>query len=310
MDQTQPLARIAVDIGGTFTDVALETSQGGERNFITAKTPTTPQDPVEGAITGVRLALNESDIRPEQVSGFIHGTTLATNALIEKKGATVGVITTKGFRDVLEIAYERRYNQYDVFLDKPDMLVPRERCYTVDERITADGEIHIPLDETSLEPVLAAIDAAGVESIAICLLHAYANPIHEQRLAELISEQRPDLSISLSSEVSPEVREFDRMCTTVANAYIRPLMQSYLTKLESSLAAEGITCPLFIMTSSGGMTTLETAGKFPIRLVESGPAGGAILAAQVAKDLGLDKVVSFDMGGTCLLYTSPSPRDS
>ncbi|MEM8860942.1 MAG: hydantoinase/oxoprolinase family protein, partial [Chloroflexota bacterium] len=298
MDQQQTLARIAVDIGGTFTDVALETNRNGKRGFITAKTPTTPQDPVEGAITGVQLALEQSAIRPDQVSSFIHGTTLATNALIEKKGAMVGVITTKGFRDVLEIAYERRYNQYDVFLDKPDMLVPRERCYTVDERITADGAVHIPLNEASLEPVLAQIDAAGVTSVAICLLHAYANPIHEQKLAELILAKRPDLSLSLSSEVSPEVREFDRMCTTVANAYIRPLMQTYLTKLEQSLAAEGITCPIFIMTSSGGMTTLETAGKFPIRLVESGPSGGAILAAQVAKDLGLNKVVSFDMGGT------------
>ncbi len=295
---SQNAVRIAVDIGGTFTDVALEISGGAEPHFITAKTPTTPLDPVLGAMTGVRLALEKAQVTPYEVKTFIHGTTLATNALIEKKGAQVGVITTQGFRDILEIAYERRYNQYDVFLDKPDMLVPRERCFTVKERMTSSGDIHIPFDESSLEAILPEIDVAEVTSLAVCLLHSYANPTHEQQLAELLKAKRPNLSISLSSEVSPEAREYDRLCTTVANAYIRPLMETYLHKLANALTQEGITCPIFIMTSSGGMTTLETAGRFPIRLVESGPSGGAILAAQVAESLSLDKVISFDMGGT------------
>ncbi|MEM7114303.1 MAG: hydantoinase B/oxoprolinase family protein [Chloroflexota bacterium] len=303
MRKEEQTVRVAVDIGGTFTDVALEIKaleihNGADTHFVTAKTPTTPTDPVVGALTGVRLALADANVEPAQVASFIHGTTLATNALIERKGATVGVITTEGFRDILEIAYERRYDQYDVFLDKPDMLVPRERCFTIKERMTATGEVLMPLDEASLESILAQIDAANVQSVAICLLHAYANPAHERQLAQLLQQERPELSISLSSEVSPEIREYDRLCTTVANAYIRPLMQSYLTNLEQALAVEGFDCPIFIMTSSGGMTTLETAGRYPIRLVESGPSGGAILAAQVAQSLSLEKVISFDMGGT------------
>ncbi len=291
-------ARVAVDIGGTFTDVAVEIETDAGRDFVTSKTTTTPSDPVVGALDGVRLALQQAEIEPAQVTTFIHGTTLATNALIERKGATVAVITTEGFRDILEIAYERRYNQYDLFLDKPDMLVPRERCFTVQERLNAAGEVLIPFDEASAEPLLAELDAAEVHSVAICLLHAYANPSHEQQLAQWLQQKRPHLSISLSSEVSPEAREYDRLCTTVANAYIRPLMQAYMGQLATALADEGFDCPIYIMTSSGGMTTVETAGRYPIRLVESGPSGGAILAAQVAADLDLERVISFDMGGT------------
>ncbi len=292
-----PAPRIAVDIGGTFTDVALDLP-GSPGRFVTAKTPTTPADPVIGAMDGVRLALDQAGIDANLVGGFIHGTTLATNALIERKGATVGVITTAGFRDILEIAYERRYNQYDIFLDKPEMLVPRERCLTVLERMNARGEVLEPLDEAAIDGILASFADQGVESIAVCLLHAYANPAHERRLAELIAARRPDLPVSLSSEVSPEAREYDRLSTTVANAYIRPLMQAYLEGLDAALTRDGFACPLYIMTSSGGMTTLETAVRFPIRLVESGPSGGAILAARVAETCGLDQVVSFDVGGT------------
>lgn len=294
---TNETVRIAVDIGGTFTDVALE-QRSGSSHFVTAKTPTTPANPVVGAITAVRLALEKASVAPLAVSTFIHGTTLATNALIEKKGALVGVITTAGFRDILEIAYERRYNQYDIFIDKPDTLVPRERCYTIKERMMASGEVLTPLDESGLDAILADFDRQGIESVAVCLLHAYANPAHEQRLAELIAQKRPDLFVSLSSAVSPEAREYDRLCTTVANAYVRPLMETYLLGLAAALQAEGIECPLFMMTSGGGMTTLETAIRFPIRLVESGPSGGAILAANVAQNCGLDQVISFDMGGT------------
>ena len=294
---TNEIVRIAVDIGGTFTDVALE-RRSESCHFTTAKTPTTPANPVLGAITAVRLALEKANVVPSAVSTFIHGTTLATNALIEKKGAQVAVITTAGFRDILEIAYERRYNQYDIFIDKPDRLVPRERCYTIKERMMASGDVLTPLDESRLDAILADFDRQGIQSVAVCLLHAYANPAHEQRLAELIQQKRPKLFVSLSSAVSPEAREYDRLCTTVANAYVRPLMQTYLLELATALQVEGVDCPLFMMTSGGGMTTLETAIRFPIRLVESGPSGGAILAANVAQSVGLKQVISFDMGGT------------
>ncbi len=291
---TRSGSRLAVDVGGTFTDIALE----GPSGIITTKTPTTPGDPAEAVITGIRLTLERAALLASQVSTVIHGTTLATNALIERKGARVGAVTTKGFRDVLEIAYERRYDQYDIFVDKPDMLAPRERCYTVAERIGADGEVLSALDEAGVEALAEALARDGVESLAIGLLHSYANDTHEQRLREVLQRLLPDLWISLSSEVSPEIREYDRLSTTLANAYIEPMMAGYLKNLEARLQAEGLACPLFIMTSGGGMTTLDTAVRFPIRLVESGPSGGAILAAAIARSCGLDQVVSFDMGGT------------
>lgn len=289
-------AKIAVDIGGTFTDVALQLGAGAS-SFITAKTLTT-QDPVKGAMHAVSLALDKAKLSPDHIASFIHGTTLATNALIERKGAKVGVITTEGFRDILEIAYERRYDQYNLLLDKPDMLVPRERCFVIPERMSATGTVLLQLKEDHLDEILAGFEREGVESVAICLLHSYANPSHELRIAQLISQKRPHLFVSLSCEVSPEAREYDRLCTTVANAYIRPMMETYLKRLATVLQDDGFDCPLFIITSGGGMTTLETATRFPIRLVESGPSGGAILAAKVAHKCGLNQVVSFDMGGT------------
>jgi N-methylhydantoinase A len=290
-------ARLAVDIGGTFTDVAVSVGLDPQQ-IHTAKTLTTTHDPVHGTLEGVRLALQRAGLSASDIGVFVHGTTLATNALIEKKGAEVAVVTTQGFRDILEIAYERRYDQYDLFLDKPDLLVPRDRCFTVPERLRASGEVLEPLDESSVPGLIDKIDRSGATSIAICLLHAYANARHEICLRELISAHRPELTITLSSEVSPEIREFDRMCTAVANAYIGPLMARYLNDLEQALRSEGCRCPLFMMTSGGGMTTFETAVQFPIRLVESGPSGGAILAASIARRAGRDSVVAFDMGGT------------
>ncbi len=286
--------RLAVDIGGTFTDIAIEVNGSIE----TAKTLTTPARPVQGVVTGIGYALEQTGLEPAVFGSVIHGTTLATNALIERRGATVGVIATEGFRDILEIGYERRYDQYNINIDKHDMIVPRDRVFSVRERIDVSGSEHLPLDE---DTVLAAIEvglAAGVESFAVCLIHSYKDAKHEQRVRQLIEKHAPGVSVSLSAEVSPEVREFDRLCTTVCNAYIKPLMESYLRELESELTTRGFLCPLFIMTSGGGITTLETAMAFPIRLVESGPSGGAIMAAKVAKERGLDSVVSFDMGGT------------
>ncbi len=295
MSQATPL-RLAIDIGGTFTDSVL--LAGRDEVLGSTKTLTTHGDPALGALEGAQRLMRQAGRDFDEITGFVHGTTLATNALIERRGAEVATITTAGFRDILEIAYERRYSQYDIDLVKPDLIVPRDRAFTVPERMSVDGEVLLPLDETAIEPLVAQIDAAGVEALAICLLHAYANPQHEQRLMDLILERRPNLTIALSSEVSPEAREFDRLCTTLANAYIQPLMQRYLEAFAACFVEAGVGCPILMMTAGGGMTTLATAARFPIRLVESGPAGGAILAAQIAAESGLGKVLSFDMGGT------------
>lgn len=288
--------RLAVDIGGTFTDTVL--MDGGHNVIASTKTPTTPNDPTQGALAGVEQVLSDAGAKMSDIAGFVHGTTLATNALIERRGTTTAVITTEGFRDILEIAYERRYSQYDINITKPDLLVPRSRCFTVPERMLADGSVHQALNLNSLPNLLQQLDACGAGAVAICLLHAYANPAHEQQLRQAIAAERPDLAISISSDISPEAREFERMCTTVANAYVQPMMARYLMSLKAQLAQRGLRCPVLMMTSGGGMTTLETAAIHPIRLVESGPAGGALLAAQVAAELGEDAVLSFDMGGT------------
>ncbi len=286
--------RLAVDIGGTFTDIAIEIGSG----IKTAKTLTTPDDPVRGVLAGIGYALEQVSLKPEGFGSVIHGTTLATNALIERSGAKVGAIATAGFRDILEIGYERRYDQYDINLEKQDMIVPRDRVYAVRERTEVSGAVRRPLDAASVEAAIDAALASGVESLAVCLLHSYRNPAHEQLVRDAIARRAPGLSVSLSSEVSPEVREYDRLCTTVSNAYIKPLMAGYLGALEGALKDMGFRCPLFIMTSGGGITTLETAMAYPIRLVESGPSGGAILASKVAAERGLADVLSFDMGGT------------
>ena len=300
---------MGVDVGGTFTDIALS---AGER-IHTAKALTTPERPVEGVLEGIGYALDAAGLDSAAFRSVIHGTTLATNALIERRGAKVGVITTDGFRDILEIGYERRYDQYDINIGQPDRIVPRDRMFGVRERINASGEVIEALDEASLALAIGRLLDDGVESVAVCLLHSYQNPIHEQRVRERLGELAPGLPVSLSAEVSPEVREFDRLCTTVCNAYIKPLMASYLGELETALAGRGFECPLFVITSGGGITTPETAMRFPIRLVESGPSGGAILAARVAAQRDIADVLSFDMGGTtakvCLIEDA-RPRSS
>ena len=290
-------ARLAVDIGGTFTDIAIEMGDSGSELF-TCKVLTTTRAPEEGVFEGVRRALGETGLSPGDFSLVIHGTTLATNAIIERKGARAAMIVTAGFRDAIEIGTESRFEQYDIFMDKPPPLVPRERRFDIEERIDARGNVLIPLDEDAVGALAGELAQADVESVAVGLLHAYAEPRHEQRIGEILSAALPDLSISLSSEVSPEIREYERWSTTAANAYIQPLMASYIARLEDSLKEMGFACPLYLITSGGGLTTPATARRFPIRLVESGPAGGAILAARVAVECGLDRVLSFDMGGT------------
>ncbi len=304
-------ARIAVDIGGTFTDVVLE--HGDSR--VTVKVLTTSDAPDEGVIAGVRDVLERSPVDPSRVGLVIHGTTLATNAILERKGARTALITTDGFRDVLEVGYESRYNQYDIMIEKPRPLVPRERRLTVRERIDVNGRVLDPIDENGIATLIPDLERLKAESVAVGFLHSYANPAHEAKVREMISQALPELSVTLSSEACPEVREYERFSTAVANAYVRPLMESYLARLKGRLESLGLRCPVLMMTSGGGLTTLETAMRFPIRLVESGPAGGAILASHIAAQLGLDRVISFDMGGTtakiCLIedYQPRSARE-
>lgn len=288
--------RLAIDIGGTFTDTVLIDAQ--DAILATAKTPTTPANPTLGALEGGERVLAEAGGTWSQVEGFIHGTTLATNALIERRGAVVATVTTAGFRDILEIGYERRYSQYDINLVKPDLIVPRARAFTIAGRMTASGDDIEPLDEGAVAELANDLASSGADAVAICLMHAYANPAHEIRLREILHQALPNIVISLSHEVSPEAREFDRLCTTIANAYIQPLMARYLADFQTQFAQNGLLCPILMMTAGGGMTTIDTAARLPIRLVESGPAGGAILAARIAAEVGESEVLSFDMGGT------------
>ncbi len=287
-------ARLAVDIGGTFTDLAVE--REGRR--WTAKVLTTPAAPEQGVLDGTRAVLSQSGLAPADIALVIHGTTLATNAVIERKGARTALLTTEGFRDVLALGNESRYDQYDLNIELPQPLVPRRWRLPVPERLDNTGRVLRPLDEAAVARQVAFLRAEGVESVAIGFLHAFVNPAHERRAAEIVGRLWPEVPVSLSSEVSPEMREWERFSTTVANAYVQPLMARYLRRLESGLREMGLGCPLFLMLSGGGLTTLETAARFPIRLVESGPAGGAIFSAHVARQRGLDRVLSFDMGGT------------
>ena len=311
MSNPEARYRIGVDVGGTFTDIVLEYGD----TLTTAKVLTTPDAPDDAVLTGVDDVLARAGADPGAVGLLIHGTTLATNAIIERKGALTALVTTEGFRDVLDIGYESRYDQYDIMIEKPSALVPRERRLVVPERVDINGRVLKPLDEAAVEAVAGVLARLGVASVGIGFLHSYANPAHERRAREIIAAALPDVSITLSSEACPEVREYERFCTTAANAYVQPLMASYLGRLRTRFGARGLTCPVLLMTSGGGLASLDAAIRFPIRLVESGPAGGAILATRIAAEMGLDKVISFDMGGTtakiCLIndYTPQTARE-
>jgi N-methylhydantoinase A len=288
-------ARLGVDIGGTFTDVALETDGG----WFSTKVLTTAKAPERAVIEAVGLVLKDAGLSPRDLGLVIHGTTLATNALIERKGALTAFLTTQGFRDTVQIATEGRFDVYDVNLDLPEPLVPRHLRLEVTERVSARGEALVKLDEAGLNRLIEReLKPRGIESVAVGFLHAYANPAHEKRVRAILNKRLPGAGVSLSSEVSPEMREYERFSTTCANAYVQPLIAGYLKRLESELARLGVACPLFLMQSGGGLTTIETAMRFPVRLVESGPAGGAIFSGHLARRMGLDRVLSFDMGGT------------
>ena len=288
------MARVSADIGGTFTDIVIE---DGESRW-TTKVLTTPRAPEQAVVEGTRALLAEAGLRFADLSLFVHGTTLATNALIERKGAKTALVATGGFRDVLQIADEGRYDQYDLQIEKPVPLVPRSWRFTVPERIDVNGSVRIPLDEAAVRTVAAALRDEGVASVAVAFLHAYVNDAHERRVREILLAEYPDLWVTLSSEAAPEIREYERTSTAVANAYVQPLMAGYLGRLQDAFAREGSTAPIHLMTSGGSLASLHTASRFPIRLVESGPAGGAILAARIAAERGEKRVLSFDMGGT------------
>jgi len=301
--------KLAADIGGTFTDIVLEAG----RQRWSGKVLTTTQAPELGVIEGIGLVLEQSGMNPADIGVFIHGTTLATNALIERKGARTAFVTTRGFRDILEQGYEKRFDHYDLMIDRSVPLVPRTLRFTVEERLSADGDVLQPLDESALQELARQLRGENVKAVAIGFLHAYAHDGHERRVREILSAALPkDVTICISSEVAPEIREFERFSTVVANAYVRPLMAGYLHRLRDQLRDMKMDCPLFLMMSGGGLTTLETAARFPIRLVESGPAGGAILASEIAAECALPEVVSFDMGGTtakiCLLTNGEPER--
>ncbi len=284
--------RLAVDIGGTFTDLALE--HGGRR--FTAKTLTTQAAPELGTLQGIALILRDAGLAPGDVGLLVHGTTLATNAIIERKGAVTALVTTAGFRDVLAMGNESRYDQYDLNIRLPEPLVPRHLRLPVPERMEVTGRVLLPLDEAAVRALIPRLREHAVTSVAVGFLHSFTNPAHEQRAGEILRDA--GFAVSLSCEVSPEMREWERFSTAAANAYVQPLMQGYLRRLEAALHGMGLHAPMFLMLSGGGLTTVDTACRFPIRLVESGPAGGAIFAASLARAAGLQRVLSFDMGGT------------
>ena len=286
--------RFAADIGGTFTDVVLD------KNGLvhSKKLLTTYDDPANAVISGLDQLMSEAALEAKDIELVLHGTTLATNALIERSGAKTALLTTEGHRDVLEMAFENRFEQYDVDIDRRPPLIDRSLRIGIRQRHASDGEEIIPLDQEQLVSSVRWLSEQGVASYAVGYLHSYANPSHEIRTLEIIKDLVPEASVSLSSTVCPEIREYERLSTTSANAYIKPLMEEYLESLELQLRSRGVTCPLLLMTSGGGLTTLDTAKIYPIRLVESGPAGGAILAEQLSKELNEPSLVSFDMGGT------------
>ncbi len=287
-------ARIGVDIGGTFTDVVLEVGD----NRYTVKIMTTSDEPATACMYGIEEVLNQAEIDADAVDLIIHGTTLATNAIIERKGSTTSLVTTEGFRDTLQMGTEGRPEQYDINIVQPLPLVPRSRRFTVAERLNSRGEVLIPLTEKALGALLPSLDSAGTESLAIAFIHSYINPQHEQFARNYFATQRPDWLITISYETSPEFREFERFSTACANAYVRPIMARYLSNFETRLKASGFNCPLLLMLSSGGLTTVDIAKEFPVRLVESGPSGGAIFACQLAVQHNISKAIAFDLGGT------------
>lgn len=288
----QPTVRVGVDIGGTFTDFVFIDERTGETRL--EKTPTTPRDLWEAIARGLR----KGDVDLREVSMFIHGTTIGLNAFLEKKGRKTGLITTRGFRDVYEIGRHNRIEMYDLFYRKPGPLIPRDLRLEVSERMDFRGNVLVPLREEDVLDCIRAFRSAGVESVAVCLLHSYANPDHEIRVGEILAREFPEAAVSLSHALAREWREYERTSTTAINAYIMPTVSSYLSRIEESLAELGYRRHFYVNKSSGGIMSVDSAKVKPVHTIMSGPAGGAISAAYVGKLAGYDNVISFDMGGT------------
>ncbi len=286
--------RVGVDIGGTFTDVAMEVGI----TLHSIKVLTDYSYPENAIVKGIRQVAEVAGVELSEIDTIIHGTTLATNALIERRGARTAFITTRGFRDVIEMRTESRFEQYDLDIVLPAPLVPRNERFVIDERIGADGSVLKALDLAEVDALCDRIIAAGYDSVAIGFIHSYLNGAHEKAVRERLLAKKADMSVSISSEVSPQMREFQRFNTVCANAFVKPLMASYLNRLVGRLTEEGTRCPVFMIHSGGGIISVESAIEFPVRLLESGPAGGAIFAAHIASSYGLDHVLSYDMGGT------------
>ena len=287
--------RIGADVGGTFTDIVIAFVDGG---YSSTKVLTTHGAPEIGILDGISRMVDQEGVSLTDVEQIIHGTTLATNALIERRGAKTALVTTEGFRDVIETRTESRFEQYDLNIVLPSPLIERADRHVVSERLNARGEVLVPFDEDGARALVERIGEAGYESVAVGFIHSYVNPINEQRFRDLLLADLPDIACSISSDVSPQMREFERFNTVCANAYVQPLMASYLVRLRDELATRGATCPLHLIHSGGGLMSVDSAAAFPVRLVESGPAGGAIFAADLAKRYGRDRVLSYDMGGT------------
>lgn len=288
--------RLGCDIGGTFTDFVLVNDTTGEIRI--NKCLTTPRDPSEAVETGIRQLLQRGpDFTPE-LSEIVHGTTLVINAIIERKGAKTGLITTKGFKDVLELGRELRYDAYDIFAEYPEPLVPRPLRKEVDERVYSDGRVLRPLKEEEVREVLDSLLEEGIESLAVCLINSFENPVHELKIKEIVTREVPDLFLSISYDVLPQIREYERTSTTVANAYVKPITARYLKGLEDRLRALGFRGRLFIMLSSGGITSVDTAREYPVRIIESGPTAAVIAAQYYGKMFGISDLFAFDMGGT------------
>ncbi len=289
--------RVGIDIGGTFTDFSLIDSMEGR--LYSGKTLTTTEEPERGVVEGLKSFLDECRIAPAELDAVIHATTLVSNCLIERKGAVTGLLTTEGFADIVEIGRELRYDLYDLFLRFPEPLAARNRRLGVRERIAASGNVFLALDESDLiEKARLLIETQGVESLAVCFLHSFRNPVHEERAQAVLERLYPHIPISISVEVGREIREVERTSTTLANAYVKPIVSHYLHRLSVGLQEIGVTPEIFVMLSNAGFTNLETARKYPIQLVASGPAAGVQVAAYFAKQLGEDRALAFDMGGT------------
>ncbi len=286
--------RLGVDIGGTFTDVALDTSAG----LVTTKVLTDITAPESAIFEGIKKVCKTAGIELDEIDQIIHGTTLVTNSVIERRGAKTAFVTTEGFRDVIEMRSENRFEQYDLNLTLPVPLVPRKDRLTAHERVAASGDILLELDDGDVERLVELVAKGGYESVAIGFMHAYVNPVHERKMAKALSEAMPDISISLSSVVSPQMRELPRFNSVIVNAYVQPQIAAYLKRLVSEIKDLGINSQVFMMHSGGGIISVETAIEQPVRLLESGPAGGAIYAAGYAGTHGIEKALSFDMGGT------------